>query len=160
MRLIGAFFGVFLYPTSTHDGVFLATIGGMKPETEALQKRTQDFFIRVIRLCEALPNKAAARSISDQLLDSAGSADSNYRAACRARSRKEFVAKIGVAAEEADESLGWLEALRNARLSTGDEIVSLIQEANELTAIFVKSHKTAQRNEQIARQSKSTAHQR
>ena len=127
----------------------------MKPETQALQKRTHDFFVRVIALCDALPPSAAARSISDQLLDSAGSADSNYRAACRARSRKEFVAKIGVAAEEADESLGWLEALRDAKLTTGANIQALIQEADELTAIFVKSHKTAEQNEQAAR--KSTA---
>ena len=119
----------------------------MKPETIALQKRIHDFFMRVIALCGRLPNNAAARSISDQLLDSAGSTDSNYRAACRARSRKEFIAKIGVAAEEADESLGWLESLRDGKLATGDELSALIKEADELTAILVKSHKTADQNE-------------
>ena len=126
----------------------------MKPETKALQKRTHDFFVRVIALCESLPNTAAARSISEQLLDSAGSTDSNYRGACRARSRKEFIAKVGVAAEEADESLGWLEALRDGKLATGAEVIALIQEADELTSIFVSSHKTAEQNEQIARRSK------
>jgi four helix bundle protein len=125
--------------------------GAMKPETRALQKRTHDFFVGVIRLCESLPNNAAARSISEQLLDSAGSTDSNYRAACRARSRKEFIAKIGVAVEEADESLGWLESLRDGKLAKGDEIVALIKEADELTSIFVASHKTAAENEQATR---------
>ena len=126
----------------------------MKPETIALQKRIHDFFVRIIVLCGRLPNNAAAQSISGQLLDSAGSTDSNYRAACRGRSRKEFIAKIGVAAEEADESLGWLESLRDGQLATGDEIAALIKEADELTAILVKSHKTAEQNEDIAQRSK------
>ena len=126
----------------------------MKPETRALQERTHNFFLRVIGLCDALPNTTAARSISQQLLDSAGSADSNYRAACRGRSHKEFTAKIGVAAEEADESLGWLVALRDAKIATGAEITALVQEADELTAIFVSSHKTAEQNEEAAKQPK------
>ena len=126
----------------------------MKPETRALQKRTHEFFLRIIGLCEALPKTPAARSISEQLLDSAGSAVSNYRAACRARTHKEFTAKIGVAAEEADESLGWLEALRDAKIATGVEVTELIQEADELTSIFVKSHKTAEQNEETRQKSK------
>ena len=132
----------------------------MKPETIALQKRIHDFFMRVIALCGRLPNNAAARSISDQLLDSAGSTDSNYRAACRGRSRREFIAKIGVAAEEADESLGWLESLRDSNLASGDELAALIKEADELTAILVSSHKTAEENEQNANQSKPTKRRR
>jgi four helix bundle protein len=132
----------------------------MKPETVALRKRTHDFFVRVIAVCEALPNSPAARSIADQLLDSAGATDSNYRAACRARSRREFVAKIGVAAEEADESLGWLEALRAGKLATGNGIDALIQEADELTSIFVKSHKTAEHNEHITKRSTSASRRR
>ena len=118
----------------------------MKPETEALQKRTHDFFLRVIKVCEALPKTAAARSIAEQLLDSAGSTDSNYRAACRGRSKPEFIAKIGVAVEESDESLGWLETLRDAKLGPHDELVSLAKEANELVSIFVASRKTAELN--------------
>ncbi|CAN5836876.1 hypothetical protein BH18ACI5_BH18ACI5_08450 [soil metagenome] len=80
----------------------------MNEKADKLRDRTHRFFIRVIALCERLPRTAAAFAITKQLLDSAGSTDSNYRAACRARSLKEFIAKIGVAAEEADESLGWL----------------------------------------------------
>ena len=115
----------------------------MNEKAEALKKRTHDFFIRVIRFCRDIPPSSAGDSIVDQLVDSAGSTDSNYRAACKARSRKEFIAKVGVAAEEADESLGWLQALRDARLGDLKELPELIKEANELTSIFVSSHKTA-----------------
>jgi four helix bundle protein len=80
------------------------------------------------------------------LLDSAGSTASNYRSACRGRSKREFVAKLGVAAEEADETKGWLEALLDANLGDPDETAKLIKEADELTAIFVASQKTARKN--------------
>ena len=119
---------------------------GMKAETQALQARTHSFFVSVIKLCESVPDTPAARSICEQLLDSSGSTDSNYRAACKARSKKEFIAKIGVAAEEADESLGWLTALRDAQLVNRDAAAPLIREANELTSIFVASSKTATEN--------------
>jgi four helix bundle protein len=76
-----------------------------------LQERTRKFASAVISFCEALPRAPAARHISEQLVASATSADSNYRATCRSRSPDEFIAKIGVAAEEADESKGWLELL-------------------------------------------------
>ena len=118
----------------------------MKPETRALQERTHAFHVAVIKLCDTVPDSLAGRSICTQLLDSAGSTDSNYRAACKARSRKEFIAKIGVAAEEADESQGWLEALRDGGLVKPDTAAPLIQEARELTSIFVKSSQTATRN--------------
>ena len=85
-------------------------------------------------------------SIVDQLLDSAGATDSNYRAACRSRSTREFIAKIGVAAEEADESKGWLELLVRSEQVPEAKARPLIQEADELTAIFVKSRKTAENN--------------
>jgi four helix bundle protein len=94
-------------------------------------------------LCGRLPRTAPVLAITKQLLDSAGSTDSNYRAACRARSPKEFIAKIGIAAEEADESLGWLQSLRHAQLADGEDLLALIREADELTAIFVASRKTA-----------------
>lgn len=118
----------------------------MKPQTVALQARTHAFFVAVIKLCESVPDTSAGRSICEQLLDSAGSADSNYRAACKARSKKEFIAKIGVAAEEADESLGWLLALRDGGLVNAQTAAPLIDEANELTSIFVASAKTAAQN--------------
>jgi four helix bundle protein len=118
----------------------------MKPQTRDLQARTHSFFVAVIKLCGSLPETPASRSICEQLLDSAGSTDSNYRAACKARSRKEFIAKIGVAAEEADESLGWLTALRDGGLVKAELVAALISEADQLTSIFVASGKTAAAN--------------
>ncbi len=118
----------------------------MNPKALALQQRTGTFLNRVIAFCETLPDRLAARRISLQLLDSAGSTDSNYRGACRGRSPKEFIAKIEVAAEEADESKGWLTALVGANLGDKKEAGALIKEADELTAIFVASAKTARQN--------------
>jgi four helix bundle protein len=118
----------------------------MNPKTVALQRRTRKFLTRVIGFSESLPEHGAAERIKPQLLDSAGSADSNYRAACRARSRNEFIAKIGVAIEEADEAKGWLEALLDVALGDKTEGTALAREADELTAIFVASRKTAEKN--------------
>ena len=83
------------------------------------------------------------RSIRPQLLDAAGSTDSNYRAACKARTRKEFIAKVGVAAEEADECCGWLSALLASDYGNKTEGKELVKESDELTRILVSSHKTA-----------------
>jgi four helix bundle protein len=119
----------------------------MNPKAIELQARTHRFATAVIKFCEGLPKSPASQKIVDQLLDSSGSTDSNYRATCRARSPIEFIAKIGVAAEEADESKGWLELLVSSKHTTLEEAGALIQEADELTAIFVKSRKTAERNQ-------------
>jgi four helix bundle protein len=121
---------------------------GMNKKTLELQARTRRFATSVIRFCERLPSGIAALKIADQLIDSASSADSNYRAACRARSPKEFIAKLGVAVEEADESKGWLEMLVESQLVSDDNARDLVREANELTAIFVASRKTAERHEE------------
>src|SRR5262245_28943612 len=120
----------------------------MNEKALELQARTHRFATAVIKFCERLPNNVAAQKIADQLLDSSGSTDSNYRACCRARSDDEFIAKIGVAAEEADESKGWLELLVSSDQVTAESARPLIQEADELTAIFVKSRKTAELNKQ------------
>jgi four helix bundle protein len=123
---------------------------GMNPKATALQERTHLFFINVLRLCESLPTTDAARSIAQQLIDAAGATDSNYRGACRGRSRKKFIAKVAVAAEESDESHGWLLALVDAGICSRDVAGPLIDEANQLTAIFVSSQKTARRHEERA----------
>jgi four helix bundle protein len=123
----------------------------MHPKALELQARTHRFATAVIKFCEHLPRNPATQSIAGQLLDSAGSTDSNYRASCRARSRNEFIAKIGVAAEEADESKGWLELLVSSGNASAEDARDLIREADELTAIFVKSGKTAKRR-QLAEQ--------
>lgn len=118
--------------------------GRMNEKAQALQERTHRFLIKVLKFCEALPKNVSTLRIGPQLVDSAGGTDSNYRAACRARSVAEFIAKIGVAAEEADESKGWLSALLESDNAPKGEAKELIQEADELTAIFVKSRKTAE----------------
>jgi four helix bundle protein len=124
-------------------GPSVASAGGVNPQAEALKQRTHHFFVDVIKFCRTVPRSTEGVSICAQLIDSAGSADSNYGAACKARSRKQFVDKIGIAAEEADESKRWLEALRDVDLGDKKEAARLIAEADELTSIFVKSHKTA-----------------
>jgi four helix bundle protein len=118
----------------------------MNPKALALQARTRAFATRVIQLCEGLPASPAADSIRQQLIDCSASTDSNYRAACRARTRKEFIAKLGVVVEESDESLGWLQLLIETSICATDTAKSLAEEANELVAIFVESEKTAKRN--------------
>jgi four helix bundle protein len=118
----------------------------MNHKAEALKSRTAAFAQAVIKLCNKAPNVAAARTITGQLLDSATSVASNYRAACRARSRREFAAKIGVVAEEADESYGWLKLLVDSDLLPAQVVEPILNEADELTAIFAASHRTAKAN--------------
>lgn len=94
-------------------------------------------------MCEELPKNAAGFEIAKQVIRSAGSVGANYRATVRAKSKADFIYKIEVVLEEADESLYWLEVIRDAELKTGDKIDRLIKEANELTAIFAATDKTA-----------------
>ena len=110
-----------------------------------LKDRTKAFALRVVRLVEALPRSRAADVIGKQLLRSATSVGANYRAAKRARSRAEFVAKMGVVEEEADECVYWLELLTGANLLKPERVADLMAEANELVAITVASIKTARR---------------
>jgi four helix bundle protein len=119
----------------------------MNPRALQTIERTEAFFDRVTILCERLPRNSTTIMIAQQLTDSAGGTKSNYRAACRARTKKEFVAKIGVAAEEADESHGWLRDLLRRGYGERKEVESLVQEADELTAMFTASHKTGQRRQ-------------
>ena len=112
-------------------------------DKEELKGRTKQFALRVIRLIEALPRTQTGRVIGNQLLRSATSVAANYRAVCRARSQADFVHKLGIVEEEADESLFWLELVVEANLMPVSRVEELIQEADELTAIFVASRKTA-----------------
>ena len=123
----------------------------MNQKAEELKERTHRFFVRILRFCESLPKGIAANEIAKQLIDSGGATDSNYRAACRGRSTREFIAKVGVAAEEADESVGWLRALMAANIGNAQEARALMQEADELTRIFAKSGKTAETNLEATR---------
>jgi len=110
-----------------------------------LKLRTKEFALRVVRLYRALPPREEARTIGKQLLRSGTSIGANYRAACRARSRAEFVAKLGIVLEEADETVFWLELMQESGILSSQKLTPLTQEARELTAIFVSSICTAKR---------------
>ncbi len=107
--------------------------------------RTKQLALRVIRLCESLPDTLTARVIAKQLLRSATSVGANYRTACRARSRKDFVSKIGIVLEEADETVYWLELLIDSGTVALPRLKELLNEAEQLVAIFAASRLTALR---------------
>ena len=111
-----------------------------------LKKRTKAFGLRIIRLVESLPNSKTADVISRQLLRSGTSVGANYRAACRARSKAEFISKMGIVEEEADESIYWMEILQESEIVHLDLLKELQREGNELLSIVVSSINTAKRN--------------
>ncbi len=115
----------------------------MASKPEELKERTKRFAIQVVRLFRELPRTEEARVIGRQLLRSGTSVAANYRAVCRARSKAEFVAKMGVVVEEADESVFWLELLADSGVVRAVRIAELQSEANELLAIFAASQRTA-----------------
>jgi four helix bundle protein len=111
-----------------------------------LKLRTRRFAVEVFNFVDKLPNRRSASIIGNQLGRSASSVASNYRAACRARSHAEFISKIGVVEEEADESTFWLDIIPETNNSTVELISPLLKEARELTAIFTAASKTAKQN--------------
>jgi four helix bundle protein len=113
-----------------------------------LKVRTKQFALRVMKLVDALPRTIQGRAISNQIIGSATSVAANYRAACRARSRAEFIAKIGVVEEEADETCFWLELIIDSGLLTEPRVRPLLSEAGELVAIMAASRKSAVGNRQ------------
>ena len=115
-------------------------------DTAELKSRTKQFAIRIIRVVESLPKTISGRTIGNQLIRSGTSVAANYRAACRARSQNEFIAKVGIVIEESDESVFWLEMIIETKLLKESLVQSILKEANELTAIMVASSNSAQRN--------------
>lgn len=113
---------------------------------EEMKKRTKMFALRVIRLVDQLPRSTSGYVIGKQLLRSATPVGANYRAACRGRSKAEFIAKLGIVEEEADECGYWMELIVEASLMKQSEVAELMKEANEITAIVVASLKTAKSN--------------
>jgi len=111
-----------------------------------LKRRTKAFALRILKLVDALPKTAAGRALTSQIVRSGTSVAANYRAACRARSTADFIAKMGIVEEEADETLFWLELLGESELVSATKLAAIKQEANELIAITVASIKTARRN--------------
>ncbi len=108
-----------------------------------LKLRTKAYALRVIRLVEALPRNRVTDIIGKQLLRAATSVGANYRAACRAKSPADFIAKMGIVEEEADESLYWVELLIESGLLMPDQCTEVVREGNQLVAITVSSIKTA-----------------
>jgi four helix bundle protein len=111
--------------------------------SEILKERTKRFALQTIRLCRSLPRNSEGIIISRQLLRSSTSVGANYRAVCRARSTPDFVSKLGVVLEEADETLFWLELLVESGAVRPEKAAPLLREANELVSIFVASLRTA-----------------
>ena len=112
-------------------------------EPTDLRLRTKQFAYRIIKLNRSLPRTVEAEVIGRQLLRSATSVAANYRAAKRARSRSEFISKLGIVVEEIDESLFWLECVSDNSILPANRMVDLIKEANELVAIFTAGRKNA-----------------
>jgi four helix bundle protein len=112
-------------------------------DRQELEKRTKCFHINIIKLCGLLPRNVASFEIAKQLITSAGSVGANYRATKRAKSTADFIYKIQIVLEEADESHYWLTVLKEATIIDVPLLTELVSEANELTAIFAATDKTA-----------------
>lgn len=110
-----------------------------------LQNRTKSLALRVMTLIDHLPSTIKGRVIAGQIMRSATSVASNYRAACRGRSRAEFVSKLGVVLEEADETMLWLELISEGQLLPTKRVENLIKEANELTAIMFSAQRSTRK---------------
>lgn len=108
-----------------------------------LKWRTKQFALRILKLVAALPKTVAGKAIAGQLARAGTAVGANYRAACRGRSRAEFVAKIGVVEEEADESAYWMELIIEGELLRLQQVEPLLTEANELARIMARSRISA-----------------
>jgi four helix bundle protein len=118
--------------------------------TQELKNRTKAFALRVMNLVEALPKSTKGRAIANQLIRSGTSVAANYRAACRARSKAEFISKIGTVEEEADESALWMELIIEDKLLPEKKVRNLHTEASEIVAIIASSYISASRNKRNA----------
>ena len=111
-----------------------------------LRGRTKKFALLVMKLVEELPKTTVGRAIGSQLVRSGTSVGANYRSACRARSKAEFISKLGIVLEEADESGFWLELIIEGSLLKTDRVTSLLNESNELTVLFTSSINLQKKN--------------
>ncbi|HEY0030239.1 MAG TPA: four helix bundle protein [Bacteroidia bacterium] len=127
----------------------------MSEFSDAFKNRTKLFAIAVIRLSKSFPKTEEALIIKKQLLRAAFSVAANYRAVCRGRSDAEFLSKLSIVVEEADEVVFWLELITESAILTGDEINNNLKEANEILSIVAKSRKTMK--ERLANKSKSAS---
>ena len=113
---------------------------------EQLKNRTKEFAKNIIQLCRNLPNNREGRLIGDQMFRSGTSVAANYRAACRGRSKAEFVSKLAIVEEEADETMFWLEVIKEMSIYEEPMVEDLIKESDEIIAIIVSSIKTTNKN--------------
>ena len=111
-----------------------------------LQSRTKNFALRVFKMVEKLPKSKGVEVIIYQLIKASTSVAANYRAACRAKSRADFINKLKIVEEESDESLFWLEFIADLNLMDFKLLENLLKEANELVAIFTAAIKTSKNN--------------
>ena len=112
-------------------------------QAERLKDRTKQFAVNLVRFLRQLPKTDEARTMGRQLLRSGTAIAANYRSVCRARSKAEFIARVGVVVEEADESVFWLEMMAETEVAPEVKVAPLLSEANELLAIFAASQRTA-----------------
>jgi four helix bundle protein len=117
----------------------------MSTAPEELRDRTKAFAIRIVKLYRSLPRTADSQVVGKQLLRCGTSVAANYRAACRGRSRAEWMAKIGLVVEEADETVFWLEMLSDCDIVPSQRCQNILKEARELSAIFTATQHTARR---------------
>jgi four helix bundle protein len=113
---------------------------------EEMKNRTKKFALRIIKLVEALPENRTGDVVGKQLLRCGTSVAANYRAACRAKSTSDFIAKLGIVEEEGDESMFWLEIIIESALMRKELVEPLLNEADEIVAIIVSSKKTTKEN--------------
>ncbi|MBU4446867.1 MAG: four helix bundle protein [Candidatus Marinimicrobia bacterium] len=113
---------------------------------DEIKKRTKKFALRIIKLVESLPKGKITDVIGRQLLRAGTSVGANYRAACRGRSKADFISKLGIVEEEADESIYWMELLIEGKIIKYAQLESLLKEADEILAITVSSINTARKN--------------
>jgi len=113
---------------------------------EELKKRTKLFALLIIKLVDDLPNTKSGYTIGNQIIRSGTSVGANYRSSCRARSNADFISKITIVEEECDETLYWLELISESDMLPQERLQKIMKEADELTAIFTASGKTARNN--------------
>ena len=123
-----------------------------------MKSRTKEFAKSIIKLCRMFPNNMEGRLIGNQIFRSGTSTAANYRAVCRARSTADFISKLSIVEEEADETLFWLELIKEMEIVDKTLLNSLMQENNEIIAIIVSSIKTARNNKKQIRNPQSIWH--
>ncbi len=118
----------------------------MAMQSEEMRERTMEFALRVLEVVDSLPNSQKGRNIANQLCRAGTSVAANYRAACRAKSRADFISKLGTVEEENDEVLFWLELVVRSGTLPESRLTPLMEEANEILSMVVASIRTAKRN--------------